>query len=150
MTSLKYKDENGFWQEFQVGTNVVANPIIAGTESELTGLQVGDTKYKMPAGGGGKLYLHSISLKDIDNREINGTFLSTRGTQYDVTDSFTAYFLPGSTITINSVIYGIKRYGNLYNNSYRDYNHFNITTYESGGGALNGVPTINFYLVTEV
>ena len=32
------------------GTNVVANPTLAGTESALTGLQVGDTKYKVPVG----------------------------------------------------------------------------------------------------
>lgn len=35
------------------GTEVVANPTLAGTEADLTGLQVGDTKYKVPAGGGG-------------------------------------------------------------------------------------------------
>lgn len=30
---------------------VVANPTLAGTEADLTGLQVGDTKYAIPAGG---------------------------------------------------------------------------------------------------
>ena len=35
-----------------VGTEVVANPTLAGTESVLSGLQVGDTKYKIPQGGG--------------------------------------------------------------------------------------------------
>ena len=32
------------------GTNVVANPTLAGTESALTGLQVGDTKYAVESG----------------------------------------------------------------------------------------------------
>ena len=32
------------------GTTVVANPTLAGTEDDLTGLQVGDTKYKVPSG----------------------------------------------------------------------------------------------------
>lgn len=32
------------------GTNVVANPTLAGTESALTGLEVGDTKYKVDSG----------------------------------------------------------------------------------------------------
>lgn len=32
---------------------VVANPTLAGTESDLTGLQVNGTKYKVPSGGGG-------------------------------------------------------------------------------------------------
>lgn len=33
------------------GTEVIANPTLAGTENALTGLQVGDTKYKIEAGG---------------------------------------------------------------------------------------------------
>ena len=32
------------------GTDVIANPTLAGTEVYLTGLQVGDTKYKVPSG----------------------------------------------------------------------------------------------------
>lgn len=44
-------------------TSVVANPTLAGTEADLTGLQVGDTKYKVPSGGGGgQLYRHHIRL----------------------------------------------------------------------------------------
>ena len=42
------------------GTEVVANPTMAGTEGDLTGLQVGDTKYKV---GVNELYLHNISIK---------------------------------------------------------------------------------------
>ena len=34
------------------GTEVVANPALAGTESDLTGLEVAGTKYKVPSGGG--------------------------------------------------------------------------------------------------
>ena len=59
MAKLKYKDKDGFWQELPVGTNVVANPTLTGTEQELTSLQVGNVKYKS---GGGKLYLHKISV----------------------------------------------------------------------------------------
>ena len=33
------------------GTTVVANPTLVGTEDDLTGLQVEDTKYKIPSGG---------------------------------------------------------------------------------------------------
>ena len=39
--------------EIPSGTTVVANPTLAGTEADLTGLQVGNTKYKVPTGGGG-------------------------------------------------------------------------------------------------
>lgn len=37
------------------GTTVVANPELAGTEDDLTGLQVEETKYKIPSGGSGVL-----------------------------------------------------------------------------------------------
>ena len=40
---------------------VTANPTLAGTEADLTGLQVGDTKYAVPQGGG-NLYLHSVRI----------------------------------------------------------------------------------------
>lgn len=33
-------------------SQVTANPTLAGTESDLTGLQIGDTKFKVPSGGG--------------------------------------------------------------------------------------------------
>lgn len=39
-------------------TKVTANPTLAGTEADLTGLQVGDTKFKV--GGGKQLYQHNI------------------------------------------------------------------------------------------
>ena len=39
MAKLKYKDKDGFWQELPVGTNVVANPMLTGTEQELTSWQ---------------------------------------------------------------------------------------------------------------
>lgn len=39
----------------QLPDAVVANPTLAGTESYLTGLQVGSTKYKVPSGGGGSV-----------------------------------------------------------------------------------------------
>ena len=40
------------WQDAK-GTEVVANPSLAGTESDLTGLEVAGTKYKVPTGGSG-------------------------------------------------------------------------------------------------
>lgn len=41
---------SGDYELGSAGTNVVANPTLAGTESTLTGLQVGSTKYKVPEG----------------------------------------------------------------------------------------------------
>lgn len=45
---------------FMKKSDLVANPTLAGTESDLTGLQVGDTKYKV--GGGGHLYQHNVAI----------------------------------------------------------------------------------------
>lgn len=53
------------------GTEVVANPTLAGTEDALTGLQVGDTKYSVPQTP--KLYLHSVRLRP------------SSGSSYDIT-----------------------------------------------------------------
>ena len=83
MTKLKYKDENGFWQELPVGTNVVANPMLTGTEQELTSLQVGNTKYKS-GGSGGKLYRHDVKITNITEGSaeyFKMSFLSTSGSE---------------------------------------------------------------------
>lgn len=40
--------------------DVVANPVLAGTESDLTGIEINGVKYK--AGGGGELYEHIVSF----------------------------------------------------------------------------------------
>ena len=42
------------------GTNVVANPTLAGTEDPLTGLEVDGTKYKVGGSGGGVLVVHDV------------------------------------------------------------------------------------------
>lgn len=46
---------------------VVANPTLAGTEGDLEGIQVGDTKYKI--GGGKQLYQHNITYSILDTSE---------------------------------------------------------------------------------
>ncbi len=50
-----------------IHSGVVANPTLAGTEADLTGLQVGDTKYKVPAGGGGVLVVHVTATTSGDS-----------------------------------------------------------------------------------
>ena len=42
---------------------VVANPTLAGTEADLTALQVGGTKYKVPSGGSGPSYFSVVDGK---------------------------------------------------------------------------------------
>lgn len=41
------------WQNASGGSTVEANPTLAGTEADLTGLSVNGTKYKVPSGGSG-------------------------------------------------------------------------------------------------
>lgn len=65
--------------------DVVANPELSGDEADLTGLQVGDTKYKVPQGGGGVAkYLHSVSAQlRLGSTDIYffGKYLSTSSTE---------------------------------------------------------------------
>ena len=59
-------------EEVGGGTTVIANPTLAGTEADLTGLQVGETKYKVSQGGGGSdvhLYQHNITIDHYDNEQ---------------------------------------------------------------------------------
>lgn len=62
------------------GTEVIANPTLIGTEEDLTGLQVGETKYKVPSGESavsvtGTLQAGQTSIT-LENAAIttNGTF----------------------------------------------------------------------------
>ena len=52
------------------GTNVVANPTLAGTEADLTGLQVGDTKYKVGGSSGGGV----LVVTENENHILNHTW----------------------------------------------------------------------------
>ena len=67
------------------GTTVVANPELSGDEANLTGLQVGNTKYAVPQGSGLTLYEHQISFNDSDGTA-NVTFYitTTSNTQFTV------------------------------------------------------------------
>lgn len=59
---IVFSKSGGTWQNASVSSidlkEVTANPTLAGTESSLSGLQVGGTKYKV---GGTQLYIHEIS-----------------------------------------------------------------------------------------
>ena len=71
--SKKYNDEDvlvveNFEEEVnKVSPTVNANPTLAGTEAELTGLEVGNTKYKIS--GSTKLYKHSILFSNFRGTE---------------------------------------------------------------------------------
>ena len=100
MAKLKYKDENGFWQELPVGTNVVANPMLTGTEQELTSLQVGNTKYKS-GGGGGKLYAHTIELSSPTNGNVYFIMYFTERKQFNIIPNLFSYNLHDIAVSPN-------------------------------------------------
>lgn len=58
----------------EVAETVIANPTLAGTEAELTGLQVGDTKYKV---GGGGSELGEVITIDSTNFKAYDTYFGT-------------------------------------------------------------------------
>jgi hypothetical protein len=73
------------------GSSVVANPTLAGTEADLTGLEVDGTKYKVSSGGGGSevhLYQHNIQLKSTftDNRKFVCSVISKSNAPFTVTN----------------------------------------------------------------
>lgn len=57
LQTLKVDDTN---YKIPLGTTVVANPTLSGSEAELTGLEVAGTKYKVPQGGGGIVAVDSL------------------------------------------------------------------------------------------
>lgn len=62
-TNITYRwSGSAYVQVGPEGEIVIANPTLAGTEADLTGLQVGSTKYKV---GGGKKYHHYITIRSI-------------------------------------------------------------------------------------
>ncbi len=69
------------WQDASGGgTEVVANPVLAGTESDLTGLEVAGTKYKVPTGGGTEV----VANPSLAGTESDLTGLEVAGTKYKV------------------------------------------------------------------
>ena len=86
------------------GTNVVANPTLDGTETALTGLQVGETKYKVPQGGGEttNLYLHSISIFKTNGCNINFSFINSTSTKYNENGLFS--LLMGISIPCSGIV----------------------------------------------
>ena len=75
------------------GTLVVANPTLVGTEDNLTGLQVGNTKYKVPSGGSGSAEWGSIT-GTLSNQTDLQAALNSKATMADV-ESYVALAVLG-------------------------------------------------------
>ena len=63
-------------------TLVVANPTLAGTEADLTGLQVGDTKYKVGGVSVSPKYLVHVEIERIGYGDIYFTVLKDDDTNF--------------------------------------------------------------------
>lgn len=59
---FKDKDNNVLYTGYET-SEVVANPTLEGTEANLTGLQVGDTKYAVGGSGSAKFYRFGIDFR---------------------------------------------------------------------------------------
>ena len=59
--------ENDITYNLPLGIQVEANPTLEGTESDLEGIEIDGTKFKV--GGGKKLYKHCIAIKTSSNDE---------------------------------------------------------------------------------
>ena len=83
---FKDKNNNVLYTGYET-SEVVANPTLAGTEVNLTGLQVGDTKFAVPQGGRDEGYTLTVTNKSsTDNgvfyilRKVNGAITCTKET----------------------------------------------------------------------
>ena len=130
MAKLKYKDKDGFWQELPVGTNVVANPALTGTEQELTSLQVGNVKYKSGGSSG--------DVTAAGNNIFTGTNWFQGGNTYFMTASG-GQNDPITTIDANSVYCQStgSELGTYYKDSQITHKNFTLTLpYKAGTIAL--------------
>ena len=100
--------------------NVVANSIHPANGGDLTNIQVGSKVYSIPSGGGGKIYLHSITISSSEyNIYIN--IYSTSNKQLTI-KTFEQLMLHYGKVICNgfytaSTMYGIPNYVE-YNQSY--------------------------------
>lgn len=80
---LKKTANGSEWGDVAGGTNVVANPTAAGTDT-LTKLTVGDTTYNIPSGGGGgPTYSAGTHITIDSNNAINAEWPTAANTGYE-------------------------------------------------------------------
>ena len=84
-------------------TTVAANPTLAGTEADLTGLQIGDTKYKVGGDGGTETFTVTCTptsqdlsgTMDKTPQEIHEAYTAGKNIQLKLAmDGYTAYLKP--------------------------------------------------------
>lgn len=135
-TALETLALNGGGSGGSGGTTVVANPTLAGTEAELTGLQVGSTKYKVPQGGGATLYQHNIAFKKTTNIQevfFQVVIMSMSSTQMDY--QAVLNFMDAGT-------YGVSTFGEFGEDT-NTYMVGNIYTLGAIGCKIGSTPNLN-------
>ena len=105
-------------------SEVIANPTLDGTESSLTGIQVGSTKY---SAGGTKLYKHDLNLTCADTHTYEVSILYPSNAQLNDMSIF--------PFDVRNCI-ALKKVGSL------DSNNNSITYYEIGYDFTNDKPYV--------
>ena len=108
ISCIGLQEDNSITEVWSYGLSSIprieGNPTLAGTESELTGLQIDSTKYKV--GGGTKLYKHTMVISG-DNTTIE--LISTESTNIKTTTSGTFNYLSSKLSITDSHGSGGKR-----------------------------------------
>lgn len=71
-------------QPYSPGTEVIANPTMSGSEPNLTGLQVGNNKYKVPQGG--RTSFNLIDYMDTEQVSYDDSYLGLNAKTKDAAD----------------------------------------------------------------
>lgn len=133
------------WQDASVGTEVVANPNLSGSETALTGLEVSGTKYKVSAGGT-KMYMHSITfIREGAPSDYFGSvtvhIINNIPTPYSNIDSIKFSEITASGVVFDGTKIGVvsKAYKQSNTNKvigfyYRNVWNLTSSTYATGGG----------------
>lgn len=122
------KDNNVFYEGYETH-EIVANPTLAGTEDNLTGLKIGNTKYKINGNGSlTHLYQHNITIYVVTESE---------GEEYSFFFNTTALTTSNTQFTLNTLVEYLHDNGFEYNNGKP-----NCIT---ASGAVSGFVVIGIY-----
>lgn len=132
--------ENGTLKATGGGTEVVANPTLTGSESNLTGLEVAGTKYKVPTGGSGSgvfVYLVEINNKPEDAEKYNCVFQILHNNENLTWDDI---ILKCNDLIIPASGYVVPDLSNSYNVTYVQINtDYCIILYNDGTTTLQSI-----------
>ena len=97
------------------GTTVVANPELVGTEDDLTGLQVEETKYKIPSGGGSGILVVNAEVFG-DDTTLDKTWKEIYDSNFSVLkmltiDGYAVMYFSGADYIIENNLYTVRYIG---------------------------------------